>query len=195
MTTEDQMKAIKFFVSAYDELVLLCNNNSLDNYKVNQISRILRQFLFDQYSIVANVARIVSVSGSRRLKFICCPYKPRLEVGLEFGGIYDGFYPLDDAPFRQDVVTLSLNQLGSQVLIEYKGKPYTLKQLVKYIANKEGGIHFDQKNLDIDELTLKDLQDFMAVGGHAALTRTLLAVGLVLIDGLTDIASKAKENI
>ena len=189
MISTEERKVLVFFLSAYDELVELCHDTTPSDYKINQISRILRQFIFDKNQIVAIVSKIALPKIGQPI-FNCCPYQPILVPHLEFGGIYDGFYPSKDSA---NVKTLRINQLGSVILIEYKGKPYNLKQLVKYIANKEGGVHFDQKNLDIDEEALQEIQNYFGVGGRAALTRTLVAIGNVIIDGIVEIAESTRS--
>lgn len=184
--SSEQIKAVKFFKGSYDELTQLCHEKDLDDYKVNQISRILRQYLFDKHSVVPLVSRTLGRRGGK-LKFKCVPHKIIAITGVEFAGQYDGFMPDESAPFAQEVKVIPLNQIGSQILMQYNDTSINVKQLVKYIANKEGGIHFDQTDPDMNEQTFQMVQDYFNVGGRAALTRTLTAVGLVVLEGLRSI--------
>lgn len=185
-------KTLAFFCNAYDELNELCSGQ-LSDYKVNQISRILRQFLFDDKSIVSAAAKL-ALPRRNRFTFTCKPYIPLNEPALEFGSVQDGFHPEPDMPFTSSV-SVSRDDLGKQLLFEYKGKAYSVRRLVKYIANKEGGVHFDQSGLDATEEELRELQDFFAVGGRAALTSMLKSVGLVVLDGLADLRKAAEQTM
>jgi hypothetical protein len=183
-------KALVFFCNAYDELEELCKSQ-LSDYKINQIARLLRQFLFDDTSILSTAAGLAMPQKSK-FSFVCNPYLPQSNPGLEFGSIQDGFYPEPDMPFARPI-KVSRQDLGKQFLFEYKSQPYSLKQLVKYIANKEGGIHFDQTQLDIPEENMREAQNFLNVGGRAALTSMLKSVGLVVLDGLGDLRLNAEK--
>ena len=101
----DDIKTLRFFVSVYDELTELTTDAELTDYKVNHLSRLLRQLLFDRHSIVAATAHLLHPGRKRRGRVIfkCCPYIPKMDVHLEFGGAYDGFQPQHDAPFKQTI--------------------------------------------------------------------------------------------
>lgn len=183
-------KALTFFCNAYDELEELCEGQ-LSDYKINQISRVLRQFLFDSKSIISTAANI-AMPRNGRFTFTCNPYKSFRTPDLEFGSIQDGFHPEPDMPFASPI-KVSRQDLGKQCLFEYKGNLFTVKQLVKYIANKEGGIHFDQTELDVTEKEMREAQDFLGVGGRAALTSMLKSIGLVVLEGLAELRKNAEK--
>jgi hypothetical protein len=183
-------KALVFFCNAYDELEEL-STGQLNDYKINQISRVLRQFLFDSKSIISTTA-CIAMPKNGKFTFTCSPYKPLRSADLEFGSIQDGFHPEPDMPFTSPI-KVSRQDLGKQLLFEYKGNPFTVKQLVKYVANKEGGVHFDQSELDVTEEVMREAQDFLGVGGRAALTSMLKSVGLVVLEGFSDLRQNAEQ--
>ena len=192
--TQSDKKVLIFFCDAYDELNELCTSH-LSDYKINQISRILRQFLFDDKSVISAAARL-AMPKRRRGKFVfkCNPYKPMLAPGLDFGSIQDGFYPGPNISFGSPIV-VSRQDLGKQLLFVYKGNTYNLRQLVKYIANKEGAVHFDQTELDVTELEMREIQDFFSIGERAALTSMLKGVAHVVLEGLTDLRKNAEHTL
>jgi hypothetical protein len=196
MLDPEQRKVLTFFVGAFNELSNLCTEHNLTEYQTNQISRVLRQFLFDEKNLIQAVARVAGPPQKiGNFRFECCPLQLLRDPTLIFASKNDGFHPFSDAPFKQNITSVTLGELGKQYVIEYMGVPFTVKDVVKYIANKEGGVHFDAQSLGVDEKQLKEIQNYMWVGGRAALTSCLRAIGLVVLDGLSPLAERAHDAL
>jgi hypothetical protein len=69
--------------------------------------------------------------------------------------------------------------LLSRLIMVYRGQEITVKNLVRYVAHVAGGVHlYAPKNEQ--EPAVQSLANEMRIGGQAAGTRTLLAVGRVV---------------
>lgn len=165
------------------------------HYDSKRASGLLRQLLFDDKSIISEAKKaIINSQSVASIKFFCQPHEAPAHPSLVFSGSYDGFYP-HPGMHRSTATEVSLDSFGRQVVIVYSGREITVKDVVKYMANKEGGVHFDKKDIRPEEELLKELNDSMLVGGTPALFLTLRSIGLVVLDGLRELENEARKAL
>jgi hypothetical protein len=94
----------------------------------------------------------------------------------------DGFDP-EIALVPPIPVEMKRDELLSQVVVVYRGKELSVRDLIDYVAHVAGGVHFKTPKTE-EQAGAQALAEQMTVGGYPAGTRTLLAVGRVVVRGL-----------
>jgi hypothetical protein len=147
-------------------------------YEAVMTAPLLRKLLRDSPSLVDAVNR------ERRLK-IRYVVDGRLPIWMELGepppyayAEEDGFDP-DTSLIQPVPMEVTRDLLLSRLIMVYRGQEITVKNLVRYVAHVAGGVHlYAPKNEQ--EAAVQSLANEMRIGGKAAGTRTLLAVGRVV---------------
>lgn len=195
MTDISSLRTLQHFVDLHEDLGDLSYADAHD-YRLNRIAAILRQLLFDKRHIIPKVQGILENSSiSVTPVFSCVPYKPVNKPGLLLGASYDYLEPIEDFPIPQDVKTLHVQELKLVIVGEYRNQPISVKDLVKYIANKEGAVHFDQENLDVHQQFLNELQLQFRRGQNSGLSSMLPPLGRIVYSGLQELAEESKKVI
>jgi hypothetical protein len=96
--------------------------------------------------------------------------------------VEDGFDPAT-AVIAPAPVQMKRDALLSQMVLVYRGQELTVRDLIDYVAHVAGGVHFKAPKSD-QQAAAHALATQIAVGGYPAGTRTLLAVGRVVVRGL-----------
>lgn len=169
----------ELFVRRFDELKE--SIQAVDDYNLLKIAAILRQLLLDEQPLVHKAIReteirpIFKVNLASRMDDI--PIKPAIHV------MGAGLDPLS-MPSKKGAENLTLEQFVSRVVIIRGDAEITVRHLIKFAANKAGGVHFDlhreDEYLEVD-IVLKELAK---LGVHG-LTVTLQAIGRVTLASLS----------
>lgn len=188
MLTLSERHTLQHFRDSYEELSDISTASTKD-YNLNKIATILRRLLLDQNQIISDVHKILSQKGlnTSTVSFPCAPNVPPQIPNLQLGGMYDGFEIVNAVP------SYSLNLFLKVKIGIVNGTSISVKDLIKYVANKDGSVHYDQKMLRGDDLILQQLQHEFKVGGNSALSRMLPPIGRVVSKGLKDVYDKTVE--
>ncbi|HEX7483938.1 MAG TPA: hypothetical protein VF281_02170 [Candidatus Saccharimonadales bacterium] len=188
MLTLSEQHILQHFRDSYEELAEISNKNT-KNYNLNKIAAILRQFLLDRNQLISDVRRILSANQlhTSTISYPCQPYIAPQIPNLQFGGAYDGFEIPNAIPSFSSNLFLNIS-VGTVI-----DTVITVKDLVKYVANKDGAIHYDQKKLEGNDLLLQQLQYEFIVGGNSALSKMLPPVGRVVLNGLREVYDRTVE--
>jgi hypothetical protein len=123
----------------------------------------------------------------------------RLPIWIELGeppptmySVEDGFDP-ETALMVPVPKTVSRDGLLSQIVAFYRSQEVTAKNLVEYVAHTVGGVHFDPPRTDA-ERNMQSLAASIRVGNPAG-TRTLLAIGRVVLRGLGPLRGQVEQDL
>ena len=188
MLTLSERHTLQHFQDSYEELIEISNKNT-KNYNLNKIAAILRQFLLDKNQLLTDIRNILNVNKlqTRTISYPCQPYVAPPIPTLQFGAAYDGFEVTNAIPSFSSNLFLNIS-VGI-----VNGSVISVKDLIKYVANKDGAIHYDQKKLQGNDLLLQQLQHEFNVGGNSALSKMLPPVGRVVLKGLREVYEKTVE--
>jgi hypothetical protein len=169
------------FVVKYRELCRI-----LDNLEVTELlalSGILRLFLVDSPNIVDRVNR------NHRLKIRFLPmgddpnHIKNLPASLPIPAFqYFGFFSdTTEAKITRD-------QLLKRVAFIIEGRQYTYHQFIILVANKLGGVHFDEDYKKQPDLAvLASLNEQIGIGGAPSALWVMRDVGKVVREGFADL--------
>jgi hypothetical protein len=172
----------QYFLSTLNDLRAQLNKK--DEYSIIKISDLLFKLLMDSPSVSdrVNIDRI-------KIKFYVNNRKVRHEKNLKYWSIEDGIDPNTALPHMINKVKMNKSRLLSQVVMLVNGQPITVKNLIKFMRNKAGGVHRSNAKKDVD-IILNQLYKELFIGGLPAGLRLLKAISRVVITGLTELESK-----
>lgn len=183
----------ELFVRRYDDLVR--GIESTDDYELLKLAAGLRQLLLDEEPLLHRANR------SRRLKIRFRVNRVDAASGL-LDIIPDGvlFHAqgLDPLIFQTKVGAeeKTLDQFLSQNLIESRSGAVSVSDIIKFSANKIGGVHFDTKRSEDEARVERLLATMSQFGAHslAIALRTITSIVLVGLRPLRDSIVKLPES-
>ena len=175
-----------FFVQTLDDIRSRLKVG--DSYNLIRIAGLLRQLFFDGESLIDAVNKDYKM----KLEFLVNSNENNFDSNIEGMEIIDSvswrfIYPL----FPQYSKKVSKNQLVKLVVLQKGTHDFSVKQLIKYTANLEGGIHFGRIDKK-DESAFKDMNDFL-VNGRNLKWDCLKSITEVVIMGLDPLKKRIKS--
>lgn len=189
-----------------DELFLgRCNQiqdiiqRDVDPLRTLELASILRQMFFDAKSLVdvVNQQKLKLVFVTTRSEFKLQEAEPLPAYGPHDRPIYTPSVPLFECmvgeidPNGTDVpeckrVELTANQFGQHAIGRIEGVPYTVKTVIKYAANKKGGVHWDDSQYDQEFNLMRRIEGGSEFGSRiiGMWNAELLLIGSVYVRGL-----------
>jgi hypothetical protein len=150
----------------------------------------LRQLLADQHRLIdtANVNKVPIRFRSNKLR----EDPPGLPIP-SFRSIEDGLDPDTAAPIHGAPYDMTIDQFLGQTILVIGGKPYSVKDVIKFAANVAGAIHHDPKAKPEFEAQ-KRYSELFRIGGFPAGIRQLRAIARITLKALqpllADIAAR-----
>lgn len=151
---------------------------SSDQYKMLNSSAILRQLLLDEsplIHIVNKTYKIKLVFKVRKNDFLEFPEnvpKPSIRV-------------INPRLSIQGEEYINLNKFLSFKVAIVDNQPFTIREIIKFVANVLGGVHFDSAK-DKEEL-LRKLQELHIFSDVNLLFNLIRNIGLIVLDGLREL--------
>ena len=115
-------------------------------YNATGISALVRKLLFDKHQLLAAAQK---VSGRRFVIHM-------RQAGFDYdaqnaskGVLICQFRCLE--PGTEQHASVSIDEYGGLNVLMTQQTPISIKQVIKYVANKRGGVHYDPNSLDDDE--------------------------------------------
>jgi hypothetical protein len=181
------------FDGTLDELEKRVDTN--DEYEILMVSPLLRKILIDgDNSLICQLNK-----KGRKLRFNVNVREPlHIRVPSIFTNedlktyswlALDGFNP-DTADKGRDYSpqSLSLDDFLKQIVIYTKSMEISVRDLIKHVSDKEGGVHRQRKDLREDEvknILLADLGDLIGFNNLSAGLVTLRTIGIVVARDLS----------
>lgn len=163
---------------------------SADQYELVGLAALLRKLLLDGTPLVDAVNR----EHRLRLRFIISDYvEPELESGLVYRGTASQTGLLDpgDIP-AGPTLEVDRSTLLSRTVLFWRGRLFTVRDLIVHFANKRGGVHWSSE-LDQDDSFLLQADTIMRIGDGAGTEG--LSPALIELRGLARVVSRALEPL
>ena len=176
------------FIARCEQLEELLKSN--DELSAIDLSRILRQLLVDQHSLVhtVNVNKIP-------IRFLVNKFRemPQGLPPLTFGLLEDGLDPDTSPPIYPPPVELTLGDFLNCVVLIINGQQHTVKDIIRFAANVAGGIHHDPKP-KVEYAAIKAFSEMFGIGGLPAGSRQLRAISRVTLKALSPLINDVKKQ-
>lgn len=155
-------------------------SKSNDWYDMLLISSLVYKLLYDQHPLINKVAE------NKTIKFEINNRKPPGILGLTFWSVEDGIDPDTSAPRLLNRKIVTKDGLYTQIVMLVNGEIFTIKDLIKFLRNKQGAVHSDTISLNEKESILKDIQNTLTIGGVAAGLRLMRAISRIVLKALDE---------
>ncbi|MHB8913450.1 MAG: hypothetical protein ACYC4I_00335 [Minisyncoccota bacterium] len=159
---------------------LIEKSQSNDWYDMLLISGLIYKLLYDEHPLVDEVnitkQKVVFDVNDRDI--------PN-DQSLVFYSIEDGFDPETSVPHLTNIISVDKNALYARKVMVINGEIITVKELIRFLRNKQGGVHSDNMSLTDKDKVLKELQTSFSVGGVNAGFRLMRAISRVVVKGLS----------
>lgn len=124
-------------------------------YNLIKVSGLIRQLLFDEKSVLINIQK----HFDQKFVFSVNRYslKDSVATSLNIMGehhmvAFSG--DLDCMPIKKEVPA---HEYGKLAVLYVNGTYFTVKDIIKYVANKRGGIHLDESKLDEEQKIMDEI--------------------------------------
>jgi hypothetical protein len=171
------MSAEELFVRRFDDLVL--GLKARDDYEVVKVGAILRQLLLDDTPLIHNVNR----QHRLKLRFIVNDiWSKELPIQPDVHFVASGLDPSMLA-LASGTKSISLDQFLGLEILKSKTNKFTVRELIKYAANKAGGVHHGD-TLDSKEAELLRTLEKVGALGFSAMTLGLRSISRITLTTL-----------
>jgi len=174
-----------------EECLFIKKINDLYNITYNngdklQSSAILRLFYLDGITLIDSVNKI------HRKKLIYRFHDPKFRKRLLFNSLQFGFDNLTPNEAHSSFTSQRTKEqfLNTEIVV-YQGNTFSVKETIKYLANKFGGIHHDLKKRDIKETLFSKM---IEVQSHSIVDKLMIEISIIVISTLKDLKNAILEN-
>lgn len=174
------------FIKTLEDLETKSKSN--DWYDMLLMAGLVYKLLYDQHPLLQ------AVSNSQVLFDISVSNPPAMP-GLVFWSVEDGIDPETCVPGLKRVESVDKSGLYTQVILVSNGENFSVKDLIRFLRNKQGGVHVDNVTLEDREKILKEIQNTIAIGGAAAGLRLMRAISRVVVRGLTPVKNEVIDTL
>lgn len=90
--------------------------------------------------------------------------------------------------------SVSRDQFLSRVVLMFQGHDFTVKDVIRAVANLRGGVHIDNPR-NIQEASITALNSFFTiVGSGGSVVSTIKGIGVVVLDGTVGLVEAIKKR-
>jgi len=154
-------------------------SKSRDWYDMLLVAGLIYKLLYDKHPVVDAIntskQEIVFNVNDRTL-----PSDP----SLTFYSIEDGIDPETSVPHLTKIKQVDRAGLYACPVMVVNGETITVKELIRFLRNKQGSVHFDDVSLTPKDRLLKELQATLFIGGVNSGLRLMRAIARVVVKGL-----------
>jgi hypothetical protein len=180
------MDAEVIFLRRLDQMTQLLARGGTP-VEVLELGGMLRQMLWDKHALVdaVNVNRL--------------PLRFRVKILGDPPDKYDyhmlgrGLDPDEAGAHPRDVRVLTKNQLGQHIIGRLDDKFITVKDVVRFAANKLGAVHYDPHSSAEYELS-RELYELVEHNGMPFLLQQLMPIAFVVLKGLEPLHLEVKSR-
>jgi hypothetical protein len=182
----------ELFLETLRDLDRRSSASDVTAYEILRSSLLIRQLLLDQHPLV----RAVNKGRDVELRFRINGRKPIwMLAGTErpvFWTIQDGLDP-ETALTLSVPATVDLEQFLSHVIMVSRGSELTVKDVVRQVAHISGGVHAGAPREEVERVLL-EVSESISVGGLDPVTRSLLAIGRIVVRSLEPLAERIESE-
>ncbi len=161
-------------------------SQSQDWYDMLLISGLIYKLLYDKHPMVYEVN-----TSKIPISFEVNDMKLHTDPSLMFSSVEDAFDPQTTPPPFAKPMIVNTQVLYSREVMTIGPEILTVKDLIKFLRNKQGGVHYDNVASVDKEPVLKELQETMGIAGVTAGLRLMRAISRVVVRGLQPL----KQNL
>jgi hypothetical protein len=154
-------------------------SQSSDWYDMLLASSLIYKLLYDKHPLVDEVN-----TTKQKLIFVLNNRAVPTDPSLVFWSVEDGFDPDTSVPHLRQSIQVDRAGLYAHGIMVVKGEIITVKDLIRFLRNKQGSVHVDNVSLTDKDKILKELQSTLFIGGINAGLRLTRAISRVVIKGL-----------
>ncbi|MHB1462514.1 MAG: hypothetical protein ACYC1M_14600 [Armatimonadota bacterium] len=180
----DDIRNVKtLFLKTLDDLCLSIHEH--DHYEMTRASGLLRQLLLDGNDLVSFVNREYHL----KLQFEVVPFvsNPLPDIGDYHQVPTEAIDPSCER--GRDTVSLNRGQFIECVIGDLMGTPCRVKDIIKYVANSAGGVHYGTDN-DKVQSYLHEIQSTRLFQGYDFILQVVRAIGRICLKALRPLRDK-----
>lgn len=171
------MNQKELFLKTLEDLEQKSKSN--DWYDMLLISGLIYKLLYDEHPIINEIN-----IGKIKISFEINDRQPPDSHSLVFWSVEDGFDPQTSVPQLTKIICVDKDELYARKIMIINSEIVTVKDLIRFLRNKQGGVHNDNVSLSDKDKILKDLQATLTIGGVNAGLRLMRAISRIIINGL-----------
>jgi hypothetical protein len=168
------MNSYEFAVELLKELDFSLRAPS--NYKAIKCSATIRQLIFDKNQVLALAQQ---QSGK---KFIFYVDHNGIEGDISQAHPCYVVHFLGNLDMEGGRIGVSIEEFGAMKVMYSAGRLFSIKDIIKYLANKRGGVHLDEKNLDAGQEIMDALSRGIELGGMEMLLQEALHIARATVN-------------
>lgn len=166
-----------------------------DDYSLIQSSALLRKLLLDKDPLLNQFKR--EIDYKIPVNFTVIDYiPPAITNEADFYSI-----PLSPELSRPlPTKEIKIEEFLTTGVFIIKGRVYTVRELIKYLAHAEGGVHIDiegvKKDLDLtneDITKITELQNQLKINGLSSISREIKKIAMVVLKTIDPILQKSLQ--
>ena len=104
----------------------------------------------------------------------------------------DGFDPNTSVPHLTHPLEVDRDRLLKTQIMIIKGEVITVINLIKFLSHVQGAVH-SGKPKNAKDHALKEIQEYLGIGGLPAGIRTILSISRVVLKGLEPLRIAASK--
>ena len=176
----DDMRADTSFLYRLADLRGRCRPE-VNPYDQLKISGDLRILLLD--GLHCEVNRTYRIPITFPVNICCVRRLIRKRQNSFCAGLFEGLILDYSHPHRLQVQRLNLQRFLQQTVMIAVGRRASVKELIRFCANLEGGIHHDEPHNKLEE-SLRQIATALKIGETDFVSRALIGIGLATLRGL-----------
>jgi hypothetical protein len=154
-------------------------SQSGDWYDMLLISGLIYKLLYDTHPLVDE-----NNPTKAKIFFEVNSKEPPKDPFLAFWSIEDGFDPETSVPHLAKPIKVDRQGLYARQVMIINSETINIKDLIRFLRNKQGGVHNDNISLTDKDKILKELQGRFGIMGVPAGLRLMRAISRVVAKGL-----------
>ena len=167
------MDTLELTISIIEDIREKLSNPSTYNYV--KMSALIRQLLFDKNQLLLlaqkrSVNKIIFYAGSRGIQ-----YDPDNLLKTPFVFIKGSLEP------EKEVIEVKPVEYGSLVVVLTNTHAWTIKDVIRYVANKRGGVHYDEQ-LEHGQKSLDELSKSLGMQGSERVFSQVSCIGKNIVN-------------
>jgi hypothetical protein len=146
------------------------------DYKAIKCSATIRQLIFDKNKVLD----LAQKQSGKKFIFYVDHNGIESDISQAHGGYVVHF--LGDLDMEGGRIGVSIEEFGAMKVMYSAGRLFSIKDIIKYLANKRGGVHLDERNLDPDQEIMDALSRGIELGGKEMLVQEALYIASATVN-------------
>jgi hypothetical protein len=192
------MNLVRLFISTCEELDAVANGAS--EFRTLRAAGLLRLLLLDDHNLVSKVQSALQTKFKLTFEIVVGPDADEAfrAIGVKPGPTiktmaWRAIFPGDTLPGAPRT-ELKLDQFLKHPVFQHGAEQVTVKQIIKFLANAEGGVHHTS-NLPAEQAALRELNDAIRVGDLGAISSYVRGLSNVVLSTLRSVVNEIRRRL